>query len=100
MRDVSVGQRRIPHSWNALSFVCGLPLEDVQELFNMQANETSKELYLCLMMFKSFLNGCSYEEIGTAYCVSRYMAVKGVRTGCRWFRRECKARAAQAALNA
>lgn len=84
MRDTSVRQPRVPHSWEQLSEDCNTSVEHIQgALCNP---DTTPDMHRGLRMFALFLDGRSYDAIAIVFNASRHDVNRSVHRAYRWVR--------------
>ena len=88
MRDTTVRQPRVPHSWELLSEDCNVPVPRIRSM--LEAPDVSGDLNRGLQMFAMFLDGRSYEAIAFVFNASRHDVNTSVHRAYRWVRQTCQ----------
>ena len=88
MRDTTVRQPRVPHTFDALAEDFNMPVPYLQEVFSN--HRENPELGKGLVMFELFLNGQTYEAIGIVFNMTSYKVNRDIHRAYKWLRQSCQ----------
>ena len=90
MRDTTVRQNRIPHTWEILCTDCNIKIEEAQGVLACPEVAADAELNRSIRMFTLFLEGNTYNSIAYMFNTSGYEVNHNIHKVYQWFRQKCR----------